>query len=287
LAQPVVIELPCALAANAACGDPSNQSIVLRGASACPPGSFTTIATPTANNYTDSPNHGIFCYEVQGKLGNWTSQPGNQQTVTVYQLPALIQTDYNSAASATGVNASFSSNPVAGHLLVAILGANASVTISQPSGWSTVINESGTVSQAIFYKIAAGSSDRSVSVSVSAATRLGLSILEYSGIASSSELDQTVSATGHSAVIEYGSVTTTQTVEVLVAAAMFSGNTKITGYASPFVMEIDFNNKGQDKSDFSVADHIATTIGTYTTSATQGGSVADWRAQIATFKASP
>ena len=268
-------------------GDPSNQSIVLRGASACPPGTFTTIATPSATSYTDTPGAaGVYCYEIEGKLGNWTSQPSNQQTMTVYELPVLIQSTSDSAASATSVSASFSSNPVAGHLLVAVLGARDDTVINAPSGWSTAINESGVPSQAIFYKIAAGSSDKSVTVTTSVATRLGLSVLEYSGITAASELDQTVSATGKGGTVTFGSVTTTQRVELLVAAATVDGNISTTGYSDSFTLEIDFQNKGQDKADFSAADRIVYTTGTYTTTTTtSGGSPGDWRGQIVAFKA--
>ncbi len=269
-------------------GDSSNQSVVLRAAGACPQSTFTTVDTVNAYNYADSPDHGIYCYETEGKLLSWTSQPSNRQTAIVYQLPVLIQSTGDTADGATSVSASFSSDPLPGHLLVAILGANASVTINQPSGWSTAINESGTPSQAIFYKIAAGSPDKSLTVTTDVATTLGLSVFEYGGVMTASELDQAVSSTGHGDPVQFGSLTTTQTVELLVAAATLDGDTDTTGYSDSFTLETDFRSGSADETDFNSADRIVYTTGTYTTTATHsGGSPGNWRAQIATFKASP
>ncbi len=270
-------------------GDPSNQSIVLRGASACPPGSFSTVTTVGTTSYTDTPGAaGYYCYEIEGKLGNWTSQASNQRTVIVPELPVLIQTADGDASGATSVSASFSPNPVANHLLVAIVGGLGSTVINVPSGWSSAINESGTPSQAIFYKISSGSADKNVTVTVGTATDLGLRLLEYSGIKTVSPLDQTGSATGYDGGPSSGSVTTAQSVELLVVGSTSDGGAHITDWSNSFTLELDTYGHGNNKYDYSAADLIVYTTGTYSTSGTiSGGQSANWRGQIVAFKAGP
>jgi hypothetical protein len=67
--------------------------------------------------------------------------------------PALIQ---SKDTSGNGTQITLSTPASAGNLLVVICGANASSTITGPSGFSAAINQSGSTSQGIFYKIAAG-----------------------------------------------------------------------------------------------------------------------------------
>ncbi len=79
--------------------------------------------------------------------------------------------------------------------LIAIVGTNDSVTINTPGGWSTAISQSGAgcpgPCQAVFYKIANGSESATVTATISSGSQLGLQIYEYSGVATSSPLDQT------------------------------------------------------------------------------------------------
>ena len=270
-------------------GDPANQSVILRGASACPPGSFSTVTTVGTTSYTDTPGAaGYYCYEIEGKLGNWTSQASNQRTVTVYELPVLIQKAHREATAATSVSATFSADPVANHLLVAIVGGMGSTVINLPSGWSSAINESGTPSQAIFYKISAGSADKSVTVTTGTATDLDLRLLEYSGIKTVSPLDQTGSATGYDGSPSSGSVTTAQSVELLVVGSTSDGNAYTTGWSNSFTLELDTHGHGNDKYDCSAADNIVYATGTYSSNPTvAGGQPGNWRGQIASFKAGP
>ncbi len=267
-------------------GDAANQWVVMRGTGTCPPGSFSTINTVAVKSYSDSPNHGTFCYEIEGKLGNWTSQPSNQQSATVYQLPALIQKNHSETSYGASISATFSSNPVAGHLLVAIIGTYSNVVINLPSGWSSAINQSGTPSQAIFYKISVGSADKTVTVSAGSGDALGLRILEYSGVATASPLDTKNSATGTSSSPSSGSVTTAQSVELLVAGATLDASATTSAWSNSFTAELDGQSGGGSKADFDAADQIVYATGSYSTTATASRS-GPWRGQIAAFKAAP
>jgi hypothetical protein len=272
-------------------GDLANQWQVLRAAGACPGGSFSTIATPSVTNYTDTPGAAAtYCYAVKGKLGAWTSVASNQQTVTVSPtLPALVQKAHNETAGAAGsINATFASAPAQSRLLVAIVGERTNVTIVQPAGWSTAINQPGGPGQAIFYKVAGASEPSSLTVSLSGGTtRLGLQLYEFSGVASVSPLDATASATGNSATPASGNATTTQAIELLIAGEVVQSPTSVSAWTNSFVEQNDNTNGGaSNRAQYGGATRIVQATGTYSTAATAAAS-ANWRGQIATFKAAP
>jgi len=270
-------------------GDPANQWIVSRGAGGCPPGSFATIATVSVESYTDTPGAaGTYCYEIQSELGNWTSQLSNQQTVTVSPtLPALVQKAHNESGGAVAtISATFASSPAQNHLLVAIVGTSSSVTINQPAGWSSAINQSGAPGQAIFYKIAGAAESATVTVTTGS-SQLGIQIYEYSGVATASPLDQTGSSTGTSSSPASGSATTTQAIELLLVGEVIKTNRTLSSWSNSFAQENDnVNGAGPNKAEYGGADRIVQSTGTYSTTATAGASAA-WRGQIATFKAAP
>ncbi|MCJ7491891.1 MAG: hypothetical protein MUP15_07060 [Dehalococcoidia bacterium] len=200
--------------------------------------------------------------------------------------PALVQ----KATAATGdwteagqISATFGSAPISGNLLIAIVGSRRNLTIDLPSGWQTAINESGgaTVApaQAIFYKIAAGSSDQTVEVFTGTTTQLGLQIYEYSGV---DTLDQTASANGTGTSVSSGTTaTTTLADELLIVGMVTLVQTNFSGWTDSFAEQNDFQG-GAPVRTFAGADCIVTSTGTYSTTATAGVS-GGWRGQIATF----
>jgi len=208
-------------------------------------------------------------------------------TPTATPSVALVQKDYGGGNLTSSVSATFDATPVAGHLLVAIVGASTASTINQPSGWSTAINQTGTPGQAIFYKIAGSAESRTVTVTVSdSGSVLGLQIYEYSGIATSSPLDQTSSSTGTSTAPSSGSVTTTQANELLVAGMIIRAATSYSGWTNSFNEQLDFQVGTTYVRSYAGADRIVASTGTYSTTATTTASGA-WRGQIATFKGGP
>jgi hypothetical protein len=147
------------------------------------------------------------------------------------------------------------------------------------------MNQSGAPGQAIFYKVAGGSESSTVTVTVSSGTQMGLQIYEYSGVATTSPLDQTASSTGSSDSPSSGSVTTTGANELLIAGVVIQASTSFSDWTNFFNEESDFKNiGGSPKRSYAGADRIVTATGTYSTTAT-AGATASWRAQIAAFKA--
>jgi hypothetical protein len=204
-------------------------------------------------------------------------------------VPALVQkaSGVSQNQNATSVSASFSAAPTANHLLVAIVGTDISVTINTPGGWSAAMNQRGAPGQAIFYKVAGGSESNTVTVTVSSGTQLGLQIYEYSGVATTSPLDQTASSTGSSNSPSSGSVTTTGANDLLIAGVVIQANTSFSNWTNSFNEESDFNNTGgSPKRSYAGADRIVTATGTNSTTATTTV-LGAWRGQIVSFKAAP
>jgi hypothetical protein len=237
---------------------------------------LTTVAT----------ENGLALYTGQ------TSNTGN--TFTTAHFIALVQKDYGAAYLTTSASATFDATPVAGDLLVAIVGVSTTSTINTPSGWSAAINESGTSCtqpcEAIFYKIAGSSESGTVTVTVGDTNSvLGLQIYEYDGIDTASPLDKTASANGTSTSVSTGTTATTaQANEILVAGMVIRVATSYSGWTNSFSEQFDFQYEvGQTYvRSYAGADRHVTSTGTYSTTATVGTSGA-WRGQIATFKAEP
>jgi hypothetical protein len=217
-----------------------------------------------------------------------TQEPDNTFTTAASFPIALVQKNYGGAYLTTSVSATFDTTPVAGELLVAIVGASTTSTIYTPTDWSTAINQSGAPGQAIFYKIAGSGESTTVTVTVSdSASVLGLQIYEYRGIDTSSPLDQTGSATGTSTSPSSGSVTTTQANELLIAGMIIRAATSFSGWTNSFTEQFDFQYQvGQTYvRTYAGADRVVTATDTYSTTATTTVSEA-WRGQIATFRKS-
>ncbi len=202
---------------------------------------------------------------------------------------ALVSTANSVTNGGTSVSASLPSVATANDLLIAVCGAHDAVTITGPAGFSTAKNESGTPSQAIFYKVAAGT-EQTLSCTSSASVRFGIQIYEYSGMVTSTPLDatNTTASTGTSASPASGSVVTTAANDLILAAVTINTSTSVTGWNSTFTLENNFSNGGSKNaiSTYSGADRFVAVTGTYSSTATAGASAA-WRGQIVAFKQIP
>jgi hypothetical protein len=198
---------------------------------------------------------------------------------------ALVQTANGQAAGATSVSATLTA-VAAGNTIVAVCGATTSVTLAMTtSGFSSAINESGTPSQAIFYKAAAGGETTITCNSSGTTTRLGLHVYNYSGMETTSIVDGTPgSNTGTSTTPTTGSTTTTLASTVLVAGITIAVDTTYTTWTNSFTERNDFSNTGAagSRGTYGGADRIVTSTGTYSTGATTGTGA--WRGQIVAFK---
>ncbi len=201
----------------------------------------------------------------------------------------LIQTASNSSGGngATSISATFGTVPAAGDLLIAVLGASGNTAINVPSGWSTAVSTAGTVSQAIFYKVAGAAEPTTVTVTTASSFALGIQIYEYSGVSPNSPLDQATSTAGTGTATNGGSVATTQPDELLFAASTIAGQTSFSSWSNSFTLENNFSNSSGNKNNratYSGAQRIVNATGTYSTVGTAGTS-ASWVGQIVSFRA--
>jgi hypothetical protein len=184
--------------------------------------------------------------------------------------------------------ATFTTRPVSGHFLIAIVGTSGGSTINRPWGWTAAINESGwgssTPSQAIFYKAAGLWESKSLTVTVSGcSSEVGLQIYECQNITAASPVDVLNSDSGNSASITTSSITTTQANDVIIVGVVITGRTGFSSWTNSFTEQNDFNCCCSAVRTYAGADRIVSSIGTYSSGATAGSSGA-WRAQIVAFK---
>jgi hypothetical protein len=206
-----------------------------------------------------------------------------------YASIALVQSAHAaSSGDASSIAATFASPPGSGNLLVAIAGNRAASSPATPAGWSVAIDETANApGQVIFYRIAAAAEPATVTVSgYTTATRLGLQVYEYRGIAYSAPLDRTASSAGSGTALATGTTPTTgQPVELLVAAFVIDTAGTIDGWTNGFTEHWDFVNSGAaPQGGYAGADLVVSDVAGYAADAT--ASVAGgWRGQIVTFKA--
>jgi hypothetical protein len=194
----------------------------------------------------------------------------------------------NSAnGSASPLSVTYSSGVVAGNLLVAVCSANATATITGPSGFSTAINQTGDPAQGIFYKVAAGT-ESNISCSFTAGGTLAIQIYEFAGINTSTPFDAAnlVASTGTGATASSGSVVTTNADDLLVAAISSDAASGVSTWTSSFSAGPSGTVGGKPalRLSYGSAYRAVTSIGTYSTTATVG-SGSNWRGQVAAFKA--
>lgn len=191
------------------------------------------------------------------------------------------------AASPTSL--SYSPAPSSGDLLVVICSANATATITGPSGFSTAINESGNPTQGIFYKTAVGT-EGSVSCSFTAGASFAIQIYEYSGIENTAQLDgvNTTTSAGTTSPGSSGTVTTNNANDLLVASLMSDTNTAIGAWTNSFTQETQGTVGGNPSKRiaYAGADNSVSTTGSYSTSPPVASGT-NWRGQIAAFKIAP
>ena len=207
---------------------------------------------------------------------------------SVAQAATIVQSAQGTTVGAsTSVSATLGAAATAGNLLIAVVGANGNTTISGPSGWSLAINQSGLVSQGIFYKLAAGG-ETTVTGTVSANPgSIGIHVYEYSG---ASSFMSSSSASGNSATPASGTVTTTVANELV-----FVG---ITVFRTSSIGDASWNDSGEgfsERRDFQTAgggsgpdatyaggDNLANSAGAK--SVTVSSQSAEWRGQIVRFQ---
>jgi hypothetical protein len=211
--------------------------------------------------------------------------------LTILLLPMFVARPVQAAVSFVqgtaliGTSVSLTSTATAGNLLVVICGTNASSTIGGPSGYTQIINQAGTVSQAMFYKISAGNERTGIGCTFTGTGTEGVQVLEYSGIHTYTTLEGSSSSSGTSTTVNSGTVTTTHANDLLIAAGVSNAQNQIT-WNSPFtdrVHDEKTNGSQSGRDAVSSSDRVVSSGASYSATASAGN--AAWRGQIVAFRA--
>lgn len=199
---------------------------------------------------------------------------------------AIVQeqkVSYDSEADSTTHTLTIT-EPVQNRLMLLICGASA--VLNTPSGWSKAVGSTNDLDVVIFYRIAPASFGTSVQFGSGSSCSASAVYLEYSGIVTTTPLDQTASNTS---VGETGTTGTTSQADELAIGAMGAGGTNVdnnwTSWLNSFTEEHDLASSGGSfNASLGVASRILTATGTYITGATNGAG-GGLSGCIATFKA--
>jgi len=207
----------------------------------------------------------------------------------VQAAPAFIQQQGVYNTGVTTVTATLPSTATANNLLVAVCAAAGSATISTPSGYTQAINQTGTISQAIFYKTAIGN-ETALTCNFSSSNTSAAHIYEYSGLHGyqSFEAANVTASTGSGSSVSSGSVTTVHANDMLFAAMVInSDNGTPTGsWANSFTDRGAFGTTSGPKPPrayFDAADLSVSSAGSYSTSVSVN-TAGNWRGQIVAFR---
>lgn len=196
--------------------------------------------------------------------------------------PTLIQ---HVDTAGKGTSVSLPSTASAGDLLVVICGANALSTIVGPSGFTAALNETGTVSQAIFYKTAIGN-EQNLSCSFTGSPPSAVQAYEFSGVhGSPSTVEATSSSTGSTSPYNVSALTTVHANDLLVAGYVNNASKSGMTLSSPFVEQTNIaatSGPQTNRAGFVGGMQVVSTAGSYGASAS--GENVSWRGQIVAFR---
>jgi hypothetical protein len=200
--------------------------------------------------------------------------------------PGFVQGTDTSGSSASPA-ISFASAVLNHSLLVACAGWTDttitlnSVTSSPSNTWNstTDINNSGKVRIQCYYAMNVASGTTTVTFNFSASVNWEIAIHEYSGVATTSALDQQNGATGNSSSPSSGSVTPSVDGELIFGwtANSFGVNSYTAGSG--------FTQRQSDLGFYASEDQAQGTAGAISATWGQGGTTAQWAAKVLTFKA--
>jgi len=194
-----------------------------------------------------------------------------------------------SAGSPTSVSAAFTNPATAGRLLLAVVGANGNTTISGPSGWLTAINQSGAISQGIFYKFAVGGETSIAATVTTNPGSIGIQIYEYSDVTTFLSAG---SSAGSSKTPNSGTVTTTTSNELVFAGFTVGATTTISdtswndaGEGFTRVVHTSTSGAGAPPDATYAGGHnLINTAGAKSVIVSFSGSSANWIGQIVRFE---
>ena len=199
-------------------------------------------------------------------------------------MPTLVQ-----KAIAASNSVAFASNNTAGNFLVCTICSGGDITnVTDTAGntWTKAVDQ-GQAALLLFTDIwyaencAAGAN--TVTLSGGFANFEHIAVAEYSGMATSTVLDQIASQNGNNTISEpdsSGTPTTTQADELLIGAIGNNSTRTVDPWGSSFTEQAD---QASNSRALSWGDRIVTVTDAYDASGTLSG-ITDWQCLIATFK---
>jgi hypothetical protein len=200
---------------------------------------------------------------------------------------AYVQGNVGGYTAVTSLNVAFTSANTAGNLIVVTARTstqNRTWTLSDTRGntyylarqFNSTDEPNADLRVYYAYNVAAGANSVSLSIS-GAATRLGLSVREYRGFGSANPLDQSAAASGSSAFLNSGTVTTTTADELIVGFGTTSNTATFTAGAG-------FSNLLQNFAGrLASQDRIVSSAGTYNSTMSISPAFG-WSSMVVTFK---
>jgi chitodextrinase len=247
------------------------------------------VGTTTSTNYSDSGlSSGItYSYTVAAfdSSNNVSGQSATYQVTTTNAPlvpPSFVQSARNQTARGSSTSASFSSSTGSGHTIVAFViwdntkaatitdsRGNSFVAVSAPNTWAGKYS-----AQVLYATNTTGGADTVTATFSQSVSSFGvLYITEYAGISTTNPVDVTLAASGASSQLNSGTVTTTSTNDLIYGAGV-SDNT-VTAAGSGFsARDLSFGNI--------VEDRVATSAGTVSATATHNGYM--WGMQVVAFR---
>jgi hypothetical protein len=209
---------------------------------------------------------------------------------------ALVQTatgDSGATGTTNSITITLGSTPVNGNTLILVSGTSAgshaviSSIVQTGATWVKAVNKSVTLDCEIWYASNVSSAGTSIVVHYSATGLFGsAAAAEYSGLATSSVLDQTATNNGSSASPSTGTTATTTEASELWVGALASTAASAVTFSSPtngFTIEAQHTHGSGGYVSIGLLDKIVSTTGTASTGATASAS-GTYSAAIATFK---
>jgi hypothetical protein len=174
----------------------------------------------------------------------------------------------------------------AGNLMVVICSAknNTTMSVNTPSGFTTAITQSGTPSQAIYYKVSVGG-ETTFTCTFGTAGQNGIQVFEYRGITTPVSGVLVSSATGTGTAYATGTVNTVNAYSLVIGAYIVNTGNSSSTWSNSFTQALSggvSSGNQNNRYQFASATRSTTATGSYTTTATGFGSAA-WRGQIVSF----
>jgi hypothetical protein len=247
------------------------------------------VGTPTTTSYTDTglTASTTYAYTVAAYDGsNNTSSQSLQLSVTTALAaltpPIFIQMNHNQIVSGASASVSLNAPTQVGNTVVVyvIWSNTGSVALSDSRG-NTFVNVSSPVSWStgyraqIFYasNIVGGTDTVTVAFGTKVTTFGVVYVHEYAGISAISPVDVTASASGSSASLNSGTVSTTSSNDLIFGAGV--SDSSATAAGSGFTArDTAYGNITEDR--------VASTIGSYAATASHNGT--SWGMQVVAFR---